>query len=196
MRILLLALVALALHAGEADTPLLDRFNLTNGRAVVGTVESETPDAYTVRLPGGQGGALVIKKDRVVSVDKGAEKYEAPKPQEVTPESTAAAAAIAQNKKAPDEKPAARDPLDIFTNKAVVNRFEKGWIWVNAGWDLLNRDEKARLIAEGAKVFRDTVEVHSFTNDRMLAFGSEKGVELNPQRQNRTSVDGGFAAPR
>lgn len=84
MRVLpLLLLAALVLAEDAAQPAKLDRFKLTNGRTLIGTVESETADAYNVRLAGGLSGSMIIKKDRVEVVERGTE--DAPPPVAVVP---------------------------------------------------------------------------------------------------------------
>jgi hypothetical protein len=75
----LFALLLLAAFAFAEDAPAkLDRLQLANGRTLIGTVESETADAYSVRLVGGQGGVMSIRKDRVTSIVRGVEDAPAP----------------------------------------------------------------------------------------------------------------------
>ncbi len=71
----LLILVCALLPAADSD-PLpgkLDRIELTNGRALVGTIATETPENYTVRLPAGGGGDLIVKRERVAKIVRGVE---------------------------------------------------------------------------------------------------------------------------
>lgn len=84
MRIAFILIIAFAITAAEESSPAkLDRFKLTNGRTLVGTVESETAEAYNVKLAGGFSGSMVIRKDRVESIERGAE--DAPPPVAVVP---------------------------------------------------------------------------------------------------------------
>lgn len=189
-------LLAVSFAAAADEQPKMDRINLTNGRALVGTITNETDTVYMVTLPGGSGGVMQIAKSRVVSIDRGAE--DAPSVQAVSAPTQAemdAAKAIRQPK--PKNEKLAEptlDPLAFFTDRSAVKKFENGWVWVDVGaWTEMDRDRKSKLIAEGAKVYGDTIEVRSFTNDRLLAWGSEKGAELsgNPRR---ITTSGGFSA--
>lgn len=74
MRILMAILIGTVCVAAEGTSVILDRIVLTNGRTLVGTISSETDEAYSIALVGGGGGALVIAKDRVVSIERGAER--------------------------------------------------------------------------------------------------------------------------
>ena len=74
----ILLLIATALAAVETPTKL-DRIHLANGRTIVGLATEETADTYSV-IPSGGGGALTIRKDRIVSIERGVEDAPAPTP--------------------------------------------------------------------------------------------------------------------
>lgn len=189
-------LLAVSIASAADAPPKLDRINLSNGRALVGTITSETSDLYMVTLPGGNGGVMQIAKGRVVSVERGVEDApvvriaSAPTQAEID-----AAKAVRQQPKIDKEKSAgpAPDPLAFFTDRAVVKKFENGWVWVDAGaWMEMDRDRKSKLIAQAAKIYGNTIEVHSFADDRHLAWGGVDGAELSG-RQRRVSTSGGFS---
>lgn len=66
----LITLLMFAVAAVAADHAKMDLIHLANGRSIVGTVESETEDAYTVRLSG-SGIVLNLKKEKVSSIERG-----------------------------------------------------------------------------------------------------------------------------
>jgi hypothetical protein len=190
-------LLAVSIASAADAPPKLDRINLSNGRALVGTIASETNDLYMVTLPGGNGGVMQVAKSRVVSVERGAE--DAPVVQLASAPTQAemdAAKAIRQQPKADKERRVEPelDPLAFFTDRAVVKKFGKGWVWVDAGaWMEMDRDRKSKLIAQGAKIYGDTIEIHSFADDRLLAWGDEGGAELSGMKR-RFSTSGGFSS--
>lgn len=84
-------------------------------------------------------------------------------------------------------------------------------MWVDgAAWSALDRDRKRRLIAEAFKAYKPTLKpgtiehdwadiaVLDFSNDWMLAYGTDKGAELNPPngKRRRAEISGGFGVPR
>jgi hypothetical protein len=98
---------ALCAALAAADPPSkLDRINLTNGRSLAGTISSETADAYTITLAGGSGGAILVAKSRVLSIERGAEDLPVP--------------SVPITEQQPVAKPTPASAADVATDEEVA----------------------------------------------------------------------------
>lgn len=120
-----LLLLTIAICCGEDAAPAkLDRFNLANGRTIVGTIESQTDEAYTIKLVGGAGGTIIMKKDRVLSIDARAADPPAPRPPKEPGADDAAAATV--------RTPVAKPPPPVDPSIALRAEAAKAGVQVTA----------------------------------------------------------------
>jgi hypothetical protein len=132
----LLALALIASLSAE-DAPMLDRLELSNGRALVGMVESETADAYTIHLAGGSGGAIIVAKSKVVTIVRRVEDMPvAPVPRPAAAKEPEAVASAAEPPQPVVEKPgrtehirelkAAAKAAGVTVSKAMFDEVKPG----------------------------------------------------------------------